>query len=221
MATNLKGRSLLTLAGRLVRRDPAPRRAGDQPEGPQAGRGAAGQRTRQEHRAHLPRSRRCAPAFRSSWRRPTSARTSRSFRPTTSASAWKESVADIARVFGRMFDAIAFPRLRSTRRSEAMSRWAGIPVWNCLCDDYHPTQVLADFMTVQENFRPPEGHPHRLRGRRAEQHTGEHLGDRRARDGCRPAGSCSPKSLQPDKRRIDGFAMGRTGPPAASPSPTT
>jgi ornithine carbamoyltransferase len=63
----------------------------------------------------------------------------------------KESVKDIARVFGRMFDGIAFRGLEHAAIEE-MARFAGIPVWNCLCDEYHPTQVLADLMTVQENF---------------------------------------------------------------------
>jgi ornithine carbamoyltransferase len=120
----------------------------------------------------------------------------------------KESVADIARVFGRMFDAIAF-RGFEHETLEAMSRWAGIPVWNCLCDDYHPTQVLADLMTVQENFG-------RLKGIRI-----AYVGDGRNNMantlaiGALAMGVdlriVSPKALQPDKKRIDGFAMGRMG----------
>lgn len=63
----------------------------------------------------------------------------------------KESVRDVARVLGRMFDGIAF---RGFDHSiiEELSKHAGVPVWNCLCDLYHPTQVLADFMTIQEEF---------------------------------------------------------------------
>ena len=63
----------------------------------------------------------------------------------------KESVRDVARVLGRMFDGIAF---RGFDHSiiEDLAQHAGVPVWNCLCDLYHPTQVLADFMTIQEEF---------------------------------------------------------------------
>jgi ornithine carbamoyltransferase len=63
----------------------------------------------------------------------------------------KESVRDVARVLGRMFDGIAFRGFEHEMIVE-LSRNAGVPVWNCLCDLYHPTQVLADFMTIQEEF---------------------------------------------------------------------
>lgn len=63
----------------------------------------------------------------------------------------KESVADTARVLGRMFDGILF-RGFSQKTVEGLSRHAGVPVWNGLTDAFHPTQVLADLMTVQERF---------------------------------------------------------------------
>ena len=63
----------------------------------------------------------------------------------------KEDVADTARVLGRMFDGIEF-RGFSQKVVEDLAKYAGIPVWNGLTDDYHPTQVLADFLTVRENF---------------------------------------------------------------------
>jgi len=63
----------------------------------------------------------------------------------------KESVRDIARVLGRMFDGIAFRGFEHEMIVELAAN-AGVPVWNCLCDMYHPTQVLADFMTIQEEF---------------------------------------------------------------------
>lgn len=63
----------------------------------------------------------------------------------------KEDVADTARVLGRMFDGIEF-RGFSQKVVEDLAKYAGVPVWNGLTDDYHPTQVLADFMTVRENF---------------------------------------------------------------------
>jgi len=63
----------------------------------------------------------------------------------------KETVADTARVLGRMFDGIQF-RGYSQDVVETLARHAGVPVWNGLTDDWHPTQVLADLLTVQEEF---------------------------------------------------------------------
>lgn len=63
----------------------------------------------------------------------------------------KESVADSARVFGRLFDGILF-RGFSQQVVEDLARYSGIPVWNGLTDDYHPTQILADLMTLKEHF---------------------------------------------------------------------
>jgi len=61
----------------------------------------------------------------------------------------KESVRDTARVLGRMFDGIQFRGFKH-ETVEGLARWAGVPVWNGLTDLYHPTQVLADFLTVIE-----------------------------------------------------------------------
>lgn len=63
----------------------------------------------------------------------------------------KEDVQDTARVLGRMFDGIEF-RGFSQKVVEGLAKYAGVPVWNGLTDDYHPTQVLADFLTIQEHF---------------------------------------------------------------------
>jgi ornithine carbamoyltransferase len=63
----------------------------------------------------------------------------------------KESVKDTARVLGRMFDGIQF-RGYAHETVEKLAEWAGVPVWNGLTDRFHPTQVLADFQTVQEQF---------------------------------------------------------------------
>lgn len=68
----------------------------------------------------------------------------------------KESVADTARVLGRMFDGIMF-RGYAQSTAEALARYAGIPVWNGLTDDEHPTQALADLMTVKEHFHTIKG----------------------------------------------------------------
>jgi len=63
----------------------------------------------------------------------------------------KESVEDVARVLGRMFDGIMF-RGFAHETAEELAAHAGVPVWNALTDRYHPTQALADFLTVQEEF---------------------------------------------------------------------
>lgn len=63
----------------------------------------------------------------------------------------KESVKDIARVFGRMFDGIGV-RGFEHETIQSINTYAGVPVWNLLCDKYHPTQVLADLMTIAEVF---------------------------------------------------------------------
>ena len=63
----------------------------------------------------------------------------------------KETVKDTAIVLGRMFDGIQF---RGFKHSvvEGLAKYSGVPVWNGLTDLYHPTQILADFLTVKENF---------------------------------------------------------------------
>jgi len=63
----------------------------------------------------------------------------------------KETVADTARVLGRMFDGIQF-RGFAHETVETLARFAGVPVWNGLTDAWHPTQVLADLQTVREEF---------------------------------------------------------------------
>jgi ornithine carbamoyltransferase len=63
----------------------------------------------------------------------------------------KEDIRDTARVLGRMFDGIEFRGFRQST-AEELAKWAGVPVWNGLTDADHPTQVLADFLTLRENF---------------------------------------------------------------------
>ena len=63
----------------------------------------------------------------------------------------KETVEDTARVLGRMFDGIEF-RGFSQEVVEKLAEYSGVPVWNGLTDEDHPTQVLADFMTMKEKF---------------------------------------------------------------------
>ncbi|MFO3720089.1 ornithine carbamoyltransferase [Staphylococcus felis] len=68
----------------------------------------------------------------------------------------KESVEDTAKVLGRMFDGIEF-RGFSQEMVEELAEHSGVPVWNGLTDAWHPTQMLADYMTVKENFGTLEG----------------------------------------------------------------
>jgi ornithine carbamoyltransferase len=68
----------------------------------------------------------------------------------------KESVADTARVLGRMFDGIQFRGFEHST-VEGLAEHAGVPVWNGLTDSYHPTQVLADLLTVREKFGDLKG----------------------------------------------------------------
>ena len=76
--------------------------------------------------------------------------------PTGSQIGKKESIADTARVLGRMFDGIEY---RGFGQSivEELAKYAGVPVWNGLTNEFHPTQILADFMTVKERFGSLKG----------------------------------------------------------------
>jgi len=66
----------------------------------------------------------------------------------------KESMKDTARVLGRMFDGIEY-RGFGQEIVEELARFAGVPVWNGLTDEFHPTQILADFLTMQEHCNKP------------------------------------------------------------------
>lgn len=68
----------------------------------------------------------------------------------------KESVEDTAKVLGRMFDGIEF-RGFDQAVVEDLAKYSGVPVWNGLTDAWHPTQMLADYLTVKENFGKLEG----------------------------------------------------------------
>jgi ornithine carbamoyltransferase len=108
----------------------------------------------------------------------------------------KESVKDTARVLGRIYDGILF-RGFSQKTCEELAEYSGVPVWNGLTDDYHPTQILADLLTVKENFGSLENC------------TVAYVGDGRNNVanslmmGCAKAGvryvCCAPKELRPDE----------------------
>ncbi len=115
--------------------------------------------------------------------------------PKSSQIGKKESIADTARVLGRMYDAIEY-RGYGQEIVEALARFSGIPVLNGLTNEYHPTQVLADLLTVREHFGG-------LRGRKL-----VYLGDARYNMGnslmigCAKMGlrftACAPKAYWPD-----------------------
>ena len=71
--------------------------------------------------------------------------------PKSSQIGKKESIADTARVLGRMFDGIEY-RGYGQEIVEELDKYAGVPVWNGLTNEFHPTQILADFMTIKEHF---------------------------------------------------------------------
>src|SRR6478735_10205648 len=76
--------------------------------------------------------------------------------PSGSQLGHKESFKDTARVLGRMYDAIEY-RGASQHGVETLAKYAGVPVYNGLTDEYHPTQMLADVMTMREHSDKPIG----------------------------------------------------------------
>ncbi|MBQ7561387.1 MAG: ornithine carbamoyltransferase [Synergistaceae bacterium] len=112
----------------------------------------------------------------------------------------KEDLKDTARVLGRMFDGIEFRGFKQ-ETAETLAKYSGVPVWNGLTDIDHPTQVLADFLTLRENFG-------KLQGLRL-----VYLGDGRNNMsnalmiGCAKMGVnyvvSSPRELEPDKNLLD------------------
>ena len=109
----------------------------------------------------------------------------------------KESVKDTARVLGRIYDGILF-RGFSQKACEELAEYSGVPVWNGLTDDYHPTQIFADLLTVRETFGSLENC------------TVAYVGDGRNNVanslmmGCAKCGvryvCCCPKELHPDEK---------------------
>jgi len=76
--------------------------------------------------------------------------------PGSSQMGKKESIADTARVLGRMYDGIEY-RGFSQDLVEELAKYAGVPVWNGLTDQFHPTQMLADLLTMEEKFGTLKG----------------------------------------------------------------
>ena len=76
--------------------------------------------------------------------------------PNSSQMGHKESIEDTAKVLGRMFDGIEY-RGYEQEIVEKLAKYSGVPVWNGLTTEFHPTQMLADVMTIEENFGSSKG----------------------------------------------------------------
>ena len=76
--------------------------------------------------------------------------------PSGSQIGYKESIRDTARVLGRMYDGIEY-RGSAHSNVETLAEYAGVPVWNGLTDDWHPTQMLADILTMRDHAAAPLG----------------------------------------------------------------
>ena len=120
--------------------------------------------------------------------------------PGSSQMGKKESIPDTARVLGRMYDGIEY-RGYSQQLVEELARYAGVPVWNGLTDQFHPTQMLADLLTIEEKLG-------RLKGVNF-----TYMGDARNNMGnslmvaCAKMGlnftACAPKALFPAQELVD------------------
>ena len=84
--------------------------------------------------------------------------------PTGSQIGKKESIADTARVLSRMYDGIEY-RGYGQEIVEQLAEYASVPVWNGLTNEFHPTQILADFLTIREHFGSLKGKKACLYGR--------------------------------------------------------
>ena len=120
--------------------------------------------------------------------------------PGSSQMGKKESIADTARVLGRMFDGIEY-RGYGQQIVEDLAHYAGVPVWNGLTNEFHPTQILADFLTIQEHFGHLKG-IHFVYFGDARYNMGNSL-----MVGCAKMGlhftACAPKKYQPDPALVE------------------
>ena len=123
--------------------------------------------------------------------------------PSGSQIGKKESIPDTARVIGRMFDGIEY-RGFGQEIVEALAKYSPVPVWNGLTNEFHPTQILADFLTIKEKFGS-------LKGKKL-----VYMGDARYNMGnslmvgCAKMGmkyvACAPAEYFPEKSLIDACA---------------
>ena len=120
--------------------------------------------------------------------------------PSGSQIGKKESIADTARVLGRMFDGIEYRGFGQTVVEE-LAKYAGVPVWNGLTNEFHPTQILADLLTIREHFGS-------LRGKKlvymgdARYNMGNSLMVGSAKMGMHFV-ACAPKKYFPAKELVD------------------
>ncbi len=117
--------------------------------------------------------------------------------PKSSQIGKKESIADTARVLGRMFDGIEY-RGFGQEIVESLANYSKVPVWNGLTNEYHPTQVLADLMTIREHFGSVQGKKLVYLGD-ARYNMGNSLMIGCAKMGMRFT-ACAPKAYQPGKK---------------------
>ena len=119
--------------------------------------------------------------------------------PSGSQMSKKESIADTARVLGRMYDGIEYRGFQQTI-VEDLAKYAGVPVWNGLTNEYHPTQILADFLTIQEHFGSLKGKKLVYMG-----DAGYNMGDS-LMIGCAKMGmhfvACAPADYYPNEKLI-------------------
>lgn len=115
--------------------------------------------------------------------------------PTDSQIGKKESIPDTARVLGSMFDGIEY-RGFGQDIVEELAEYAGVPVWNGLTNEFHPTQMLADLLTIQEHFGHIKGIPMTYMGD-ARYNTGNSLMVASAKMGMHFT-VCAPKEFFPD-----------------------
>ena len=120
--------------------------------------------------------------------------------PGSSQMGKKESIEDTARVLGRMYDGIEY-RGFDQAYVETLGEFAGVPVWNGLTTEFHPTQMLADLLTIEENFGHLEGINFVFMGD-ARNNVGNSLMVASAKMGMNFT-CCAPKELWPSKELID------------------
>ena len=113
----------------------------------------------------------------------------------------KESIEDTAKVLGRFYDGIEFRGFKQ-ETVEELAKHAGVPVWNGLTDMYHPTQILADFMTVEEHVKKPINKVKFVYCGDARNNMGNSLMIGAAKMGMHFV-ACAPKALFPDKKLVD------------------
>ena len=119
--------------------------------------------------------------------------------PSGSQMSKKESIADTARVLGRMYDGIDYRGFEQAI-VEDLAKYSGVRVWNGLTNEYHPTQILADFLTIQEHFGGLKGKKLVYMG-----DAGYNMGDS-LMIGCAKMGmhfvACAPKEYYPNEELI-------------------